>query len=54
MLDRGTFNVDLYNLTITEAQRLLKNKEIASTELTQAVLDRIAAARNQSGDLKAT
>jgi aspartyl-tRNA(Asn)/glutamyl-tRNA(Gln) amidotransferase subunit A len=35
--------VDLYNLTITEAHRLLKNKEMTSRELTQAVLDRIAA-----------
>jgi aspartyl-tRNA(Asn)/glutamyl-tRNA(Gln) amidotransferase subunit A len=33
--------VDLYDLTITEAYRLLKNKEISSRELTQAVLDRI-------------
>jgi aspartyl-tRNA(Asn)/glutamyl-tRNA(Gln) amidotransferase subunit A len=35
--------VDLYNLTITEAHRLLEHKEITSRELTQAVLDRIAA-----------
>jgi aspartyl-tRNA(Asn)/glutamyl-tRNA(Gln) amidotransferase subunit A len=34
--------VDLYDLTITEAHRLLKNKEISSRELTRAVLDRIA------------
>jgi aspartyl-tRNA(Asn)/glutamyl-tRNA(Gln) amidotransferase subunit A len=39
----GTFNVDLYNLTISEAHRLLKNEEITSRELTRAVLDRIAA-----------
>jgi aspartyl-tRNA(Asn)/glutamyl-tRNA(Gln) amidotransferase subunit A len=44
MLDKGTFNVDLYYLTISEAHRLLKNREITSTELTRAVLDRIAAA----------
>jgi aspartyl-tRNA(Asn)/glutamyl-tRNA(Gln) amidotransferase subunit A len=36
--------VDLYNLSITEAYRLLKNKDITSMELTRAVLDRIAAA----------
>ena len=35
--------MDLYNLTISEAHRLLKNKEIDSTELTRAVLGRIAA-----------
>jgi aspartyl-tRNA(Asn)/glutamyl-tRNA(Gln) amidotransferase subunit A len=35
--------VDLYNLTISEAHRLLKNKEITSRELTRAVLDRVAA-----------
>ncbi|MGE5256102.1 MAG: Asp-tRNA(Asn)/Glu-tRNA(Gln) amidotransferase subunit GatA [Hyphomicrobiales bacterium] len=35
--------MDLYNLTITEAHRLLEHKEITSRELTQAVLDRIAA-----------
>jgi len=43
MIDKGTHNVDLYNLTISEAHRLLKNREITSTELTQAVLGRIAA-----------
>jgi len=31
----------LYELTIKEAHRLLKQKEISSRELTQAVLDRI-------------
>ena len=31
----------LYELTIGEAHRLLKTKEISSVELTQAVLDRI-------------
>jgi len=41
-VDKGTRNVNLYNLTISEAHRLLKNKEITSTELTRAVLDRIA------------
>jgi aspartyl-tRNA(Asn)/glutamyl-tRNA(Gln) amidotransferase subunit A len=35
--------VELYNLTISEAHRLLKNKEVTSRELTRAVLDRIAA-----------
>jgi aspartyl-tRNA(Asn)/glutamyl-tRNA(Gln) amidotransferase subunit A len=35
--------VKLYELTIEEAQRLLKTKEISSMELTQAVLDRIKA-----------
>jgi aspartyl-tRNA(Asn)/glutamyl-tRNA(Gln) amidotransferase subunit A len=35
--------LDLYNLSISEAHRLLKKKEITSTELTRAVLDRIAA-----------
>jgi aspartyl-tRNA(Asn)/glutamyl-tRNA(Gln) amidotransferase subunit A len=39
--------VDLYNLTISEAHQLLKNKEITSTELTRAVLDRIAAVEGQ-------
>ena len=31
----------LHELTIEEAHRLLKTKEISSVELTQAVLDRI-------------
>jgi aspartyl-tRNA(Asn)/glutamyl-tRNA(Gln) amidotransferase subunit A len=35
--------VDLCDLTISKAHRLLKNKEITSRELTQAVLDRIGA-----------
>jgi len=35
--------VKLYELTISEAHRLLKNREISSIELTRAVLDRIAA-----------
>jgi aspartyl-tRNA(Asn)/glutamyl-tRNA(Gln) amidotransferase subunit A len=35
--------VNLCDLTISEAHRLLKNKEITSRVLTQAVLDRIAA-----------
>jgi aspartyl-tRNA(Asn)/glutamyl-tRNA(Gln) amidotransferase subunit A len=35
--------MELNDLTIVEAHRLLKNKEITSRELTQAVLDRIAA-----------
>jgi len=33
----------LYELTIQEAHRLLKQKEISSQELTRAVLDRIEA-----------
>ncbi len=36
--------MDLCDLTISEAHRLLAQKEITSTELTRAVLDRIAAA----------
>jgi aspartyl-tRNA(Asn)/glutamyl-tRNA(Gln) amidotransferase subunit A len=39
----GTLNVELYDLSIVEAHRLLKNREITSRELTRAVLDRIAA-----------
>ncbi|MBT8367502.1 MAG: Asp-tRNA(Asn)/Glu-tRNA(Gln) amidotransferase subunit GatA [Deltaproteobacteria bacterium] len=35
--------MQLYQLTINEAHRLLKNKEISSRELTRAVLDRIDA-----------
>jgi len=35
--------VKLHELTITEAHRLLKNKEISSVELTRAVLERIQA-----------
>ena len=35
--------MQLYQLTISEAHQLLKNKEISSRELTRAVLDRIAA-----------
>jgi aspartyl-tRNA(Asn)/glutamyl-tRNA(Gln) amidotransferase subunit A len=35
--------MELYELTIEEARRLLKAKEISSVELTQAVLDRISA-----------
>ncbi|HLF76549.1 MAG TPA: amidase, partial [Dehalococcoidia bacterium] len=34
---------DLYNLTITEAHDLLTRRQISATELTRAVLDRIAA-----------
>lgn len=37
----------LYELTIHEAHRLLKNKEITSRELTRAVLDRIDAVENK-------
>ena len=39
--------MELYNLSIQEAHRLLKNKEITSRELTQAVLDRIAAVEDR-------
>ena len=39
--------MELCNLSITEAHRLLKNKEITSRELTEAVLDRIAAVEGQ-------
>ena len=35
--------MELYELTITEAHQLLKNKDISSRELTRAVFDRIAA-----------
>ncbi len=35
--------MELYDLTIAEAHRLLKNKEISAAELTRSVLDRIAA-----------
>ena len=35
--------MELYELTISEAHRLLKNREISSQELTRAVIDRIAA-----------
>ena len=36
-------HVELYTLTIEKAHRLLKNKEISSVELTQAVFERIQA-----------
>jgi aspartyl-tRNA(Asn)/glutamyl-tRNA(Gln) amidotransferase subunit A len=39
----------LHELTITEAHRLLKNREISSTELTQAVLDRIGKVEQSVG-----
>ena len=35
--------MELFELTIIEANRLLKSKKISSVELTQAVLDRINA-----------
>jgi aspartyl-tRNA(Asn)/glutamyl-tRNA(Gln) amidotransferase subunit A len=41
--------VELYDLSIAEAHRLLKNKEITSTELTRAVLDRIAGVEGRIG-----
>jgi aspartyl-tRNA(Asn)/glutamyl-tRNA(Gln) amidotransferase subunit A len=39
--------VEPYELTITEAHQLLKYKEITSRELTQAVLERIAAVESR-------
>ena len=39
--------MELYELTIAEAHRLLKDKEISSQELTRAVLDRIDAKEQQ-------
>jgi len=39
--------VELYELTINEAHRLLKNKKITSRELTRAVLDRIDAVESK-------
>jgi aspartyl-tRNA(Asn)/glutamyl-tRNA(Gln) amidotransferase subunit A len=39
--------VKLHELTIEEAHRLLKSKEISSLELTQAVLDRISAVEDK-------
>jgi aspartyl-tRNA(Asn)/glutamyl-tRNA(Gln) amidotransferase subunit A len=39
--------MQLHELTIHEAHRLLKNKDISSRELTRAVLDRIAAVDNK-------
>lgn len=41
--------MNLYELTIQEAHRLLKNGEISSQELTRAVLDRIAATDEKVG-----
>ncbi len=39
--------MELYELTISDAHQLLKNKDISSRELTQAVLNRIDAVENQ-------
>jgi aspartyl-tRNA(Asn)/glutamyl-tRNA(Gln) amidotransferase subunit A len=39
--------MQLYTLTLTQAHELLKAKEISSVELTQAVLDRIAAVESR-------
>jgi aspartyl-tRNA(Asn)/glutamyl-tRNA(Gln) amidotransferase subunit A len=39
----------LYELTIAKAHKLLKNKEISSTELTRAVLDRIGEVEERVG-----
>ncbi len=41
--------MELHELTITEASGLLKDKEIASVELTRAVLDRIEAVDSKVG-----
>ncbi len=41
--------MELYDLSIEEAHRLLKDKRISSRELTQAVLDRIAALDEKIG-----
>ncbi len=41
--------MQLYELTIEEAHRLLKQKEISSQELTRAVLDRIGAVEEKVG-----
>ena len=39
--------MELFELTIEEASRLLKTKEISSVELTRVVLDRIKAAEGK-------
>jgi aspartyl-tRNA(Asn)/glutamyl-tRNA(Gln) amidotransferase subunit A len=39
--------VELYELTISDAYQLLKNKDISSRELTRAVFDRIDAVENK-------
>ncbi len=39
--------MELYQLTIEEAHRLLKSKELSSVELTRAVLDRISAVEDR-------
>ena len=39
--------MELYELTISDAHQLLKNKDISSRELTQAVLNRIDAVENK-------
>jgi aspartyl-tRNA(Asn)/glutamyl-tRNA(Gln) amidotransferase subunit A len=44
---RENFPVKLHELTIAEAHRLLKSKEISSVELTQAVLERIQAVEDR-------
>jgi len=41
--------MQLYQLTISDAHRLLKNREISSRELTRAVLDRIGAVDDKIG-----
>ena len=41
--------MELFELTIKEAHRLLKNKEISSVELTQAILERIQAVEDRVG-----
>jgi len=46
-LPSGGKGVELYELTIGQAHRLLRNKEITSVELTESILNRILAVDNQ-------
>jgi aspartyl-tRNA(Asn)/glutamyl-tRNA(Gln) amidotransferase subunit A len=46
--------LELHDLTITEAHRLLRNKEISAAELTRAVLGRIDAVEPKVGAFLAT
>ena len=41
--------MELYNLTISEAHRLLQNREITSQHLTRTILDRIGALDEKIG-----
>ena len=45
--NRENLPLKLHELTITEAHRLLKSKEISSVELTRAVLERIQAVEDR-------